>query len=124
MRSITAGLGDLFGLPLAALGRGSPAAFVAGLGTGSASLLRNLSGGNHVLTCLSLPCGHACGTAADAMFETCRSGKTCWPEVRGSRHLLTMTMSRKSGTLQRCGVLPPSIWKRVLDHPIGMAAWS
>jgi len=41
---VTAGLGDLFGLPLAALGRGSPTAFVAGLGNGSASLLRNLSG--------------------------------------------------------------------------------
>ena len=45
VRSVAAGVGDLVGLPLAALGRGSPTAFVAGLGTGSASLLRNLSGG-------------------------------------------------------------------------------
>ncbi len=44
MRSIVAGVGDLVGLPLAALGAGSPTAFVAGLGTGSVSLLRNLSG--------------------------------------------------------------------------------
>ena len=39
-----AGVGDLVGLPLAALGAGSPSGFVTGLGTGSVSLLRNLSG--------------------------------------------------------------------------------
>ncbi len=39
-----AGVGDLVGLPLAALGAASPSAFVTGLGAGSVSLLRNLSG--------------------------------------------------------------------------------
>lgn len=45
VRSLQEGVGDLVGLPWAGLSQGSASMFLAGLGLGSASLLRNLSGG-------------------------------------------------------------------------------
>ncbi|KAL6784767.1 hypothetical protein ACKKBF_B03130 [Auxenochlorella protothecoides x Auxenochlorella symbiontica] len=44
VRSVQEGVGDLVGLPWAGLSQGSASMFLAGLGLGSASLLRNLSG--------------------------------------------------------------------------------
>ena len=44
VESLRAGMGDLIGLPLAALEARSAALFLAGLGQGSASLVRHISG--------------------------------------------------------------------------------